>query len=67
MPVDRSKLSGLFSGVEIKLTPEDIAEMTLVLEDSAKRREKREREDNKFISQCNCHTGGICYFHTRFM
>ncbi len=64
MPIDKKVLDFL---KDFKPTPELMEEIGEILDKSNDDFEKRRAENARFTSECRCHTGGICYFHTKFM
>ena len=51
---------------KIVLTPQMIEDINKTLKERGEYWDKIEQENRSFTSECRCHTGGICYFHTRF-
>ena len=55
------------SGIpEFNITPELIKEINHILKEMGDRHDKQRIENDRFTSECRCHTGGICFFHTLF-
>ena len=70
MPIDNGKLLEYFEkkkGLpDLVITPELIEKTNKILSEMADRHDKQRIENDRFTSECRCHTGGICYFHTVF-